>query len=198
MVEKVKSNDEKSFIKEYPLSPSIAKNLDVLSDILTPEELSLIYVFTQKSHGPKSTRSIRNKYMDIKIMDKEEEFEDFNKNRNTYDEGYIIRMDHYYDEFKKFLGEYLSNECSVSNTKYYAWLEKEIKTMKLFEIPSYDKIDNILSSMMELGIFAQRNDPRKNAKYLWFLNPEFSLLWNKRNPDCIEKRDESRDKALVI
>jgi len=181
MVEEVKSNDEISLIKEYPLSPSIAKNLDVLSDILMPEELSLIYVFTRISHGPQSTRSIRNNYMDLKIMDKDKEFEDFNKNRNTFDEGRIIQMDYYHDEFKKFLSESISNENHMSHTKYYAWLEKEIKQMKLFEIPSYDKIDNCLSGLMELGIFAQRRDPRKNAKYLWFLNPEFSLLWNKRN-----------------
>lgn len=38
--------------------------------------------------------------------------------------------------------------------------------MKLFEISSYDKIDNCLSGLMELGIFAQRRDPRKNAKCL--------------------------------
>ena len=68
----------------------------------------------------------------------------------------------------------------ISLTKQIKILEKEAKKVdKSLEIPAWERIDRILTSLEKLGLVIRRYDPLKKGRHLWLINPEY-LIYQKR------------------
>jgi len=150
-----------------PLSQKIIDNIDILNNILTPLEMSIIDILEQ----PRTVKEIRDYYI-IELA------EDLKLNLDKH-KG-IVQSDVYkkigrgkFVQHPKYPHILLRKYESIPKTSKE--LEKELKKRKI-KIPSYEKFDNILLSLEKLGITARRYDTLKKGKFLWILNPNFLIV----------------------
>ncbi len=151
---------ETASISATPLSKKLLDNIDVLDSILTDVEKDIIDVLKE---SPATTQLLRVKYI-FKLTDR-----------------YKIKLSVPKEDAKNSLQKQKEPPFIIFMPNLSKSGEKLLK-QRGFKIPSYHTLDNMLFSLENLGIVARRYDPLKKGKWLWILNPNFSIALKEKKP----------------